>query len=62
VHRIATDASLLAAMRIAARQSAMSVSWDAVFENVYLAYERPFTLPEGRFGPQPFVAGYRPEH
>jgi len=40
VHRIATDASLLAAMRIAARQSAMSVSWDAVFENVYLAYER----------------------
>jgi len=31
VHRIATDASLLAAMRIAARQSAMSVSWDAVF-------------------------------
>jgi len=40
VERIATDASLLARMRLAARQSAMSVSWDAVFESVYLAYER----------------------
>jgi glycosyltransferase involved in cell wall biosynthesis len=40
VERIATDASLLARMRLAARQSAMSVSWDAVFESVYLVYER----------------------
>jgi hypothetical protein len=31
VERIATDASLLARMRLAGRQSAMSVSWDAVF-------------------------------
>jgi hypothetical protein len=31
VGRIATDASLLARMRLAGRQSAMSVSWDAVF-------------------------------
>jgi glycosyltransferase involved in cell wall biosynthesis len=40
VERIATDASLLARMRLAARQSAMAVSWDSVFESVYLAYER----------------------
>ena len=40
VERLATDANLLARMRLAARQSAMSVSWDAVFESVYVAYGR----------------------
>jgi len=40
VRRIAGDPGLLMQMRKAARQSALSVSWDAVFESVYSAYER----------------------
>ncbi len=40
VRRIAGDPTLLAQMRKAARQSALAVSWDAVFESVYTAYER----------------------
>jgi phosphatidylinositol alpha 1,6-mannosyltransferase len=40
VRRIAGRPALLLKMRKAARQSALAVSWDAVFESVYSAYER----------------------
>jgi phosphatidylinositol alpha 1,6-mannosyltransferase len=40
VCRIAGSPALLLKMRKAARQSSLAVSWDAVFESVYSAYER----------------------
>ncbi len=48
VCRIAGDPGLLMEMRKAARQSALSVSWDAVFESVYSAYERALYATGGR--------------
>lgn len=39
VRRLATQPELLLRMRGAARESALAVSWDAVFEGVYAAYE-----------------------
>jgi phosphatidylinositol alpha 1,6-mannosyltransferase len=36
---LATDAATHAAMRMRARQYALSASWDAVFENIYACYE-----------------------
>ncbi|HEY3988820.1 MAG TPA: glycosyltransferase [Acidobacteriaceae bacterium] len=36
---LAGDPEMLAAMRFAARQDALSASWDAVFESIYARYE-----------------------
>jgi glycosyltransferase involved in cell wall biosynthesis len=40
------DKPLYAAMKVAARQQALSSSWDAVFERVYAAYQ---TISDAQF-------------
>jgi glycosyltransferase involved in cell wall biosynthesis len=47
IRRLMADTCLRGQMRNAARASALSVSWDAVFEKVYAAYERGLS-PNGR--------------
>lgn len=53
VLRIAKDPGLLAQMRTAARQSALAVSWDAVFESVHQAYDRTLYAVERPVRPSP---------
>jgi glycosyltransferase involved in cell wall biosynthesis len=40
IHNLAVDTGRLRAMRVSAREQAMTSSWDAVFESMYSTYER----------------------